>query len=296
MATLGERLGFEAGERVVVVHADDIGMCHAANVGAFEALDNGPATCGSVMVPCPWAAEAFAWAAERPDVDLGVHLTLNAEWPGYRWGPVAGAEAVPSLVDERGHLLRTVLDTLARAKPEDVRRELRAQVETALAAGLDVTHLDAHMGTALMPPFVDIYLELAREFRLPAFAVKPRVEDLGAGAAVGVQPMLDALAAWEAEGGVVMDGYDIHSLDFPPDGDGVAHNRARLGRLPAGVSYLVCHPAMASPELSAVAPEAHCRDFERRFYGGEEGRAVLEELGFRTVGMRALRALQRGGG
>jgi len=294
MSTLAERLGFGADERVAVIHADDVGMCHAANQGAFETLDHGVMTCGSIMVPCPWAVEAFQWAAERPGVDLGVHLTLNAEWPNYRWGPVAGAGAVPSLVDDHGHLLRTTVETLGRADRDDVRRELRAQIEVALAAGLDVTHLDSHMGTAMMPPFVDIYVELACEYRLPAFVVRPRVEDIESRSDGGMQPILDALATWEAAGGLVMDGYDLRSLDFGPDEDGEAHNRARLAGLPTGVSYVVSHPARAGEELSAVAPEAHCRDLERRFYGGDAGRKALAELGIRTVGMRALRDLQRG--
>ncbi|GAG26278.1 unnamed protein product, partial [marine sediment metagenome] len=95
-ATLAERLGFEATDRVAIVHCDDIGMCQAANEGAFEALANGPATCGSVMVPCPWFGDAPERARAKPELDLGVHLTLNAEWPQYRWAPVAGASALPS--------------------------------------------------------------------------------------------------------------------------------------------------------------------------------------------------------
>src|SRR5512134_2393098 len=112
-STLAEQLGFAADARVAIVHCDDIGMCRAANDGGFEALQNGPATCGSLMVPCP----AFDAAAQRaralPGIDLGVHLTLNAEWPRYRWGPVAGAAAVPSLLDDEGCLPRTTRETLA---------------------------------------------------------------------------------------------------------------------------------------------------------------------------------------
>jgi hypothetical protein len=295
--TLAERLGFAAGDRVAVVHCDDIGMCHAANVGAFEALANGPATCGSIMVPCPWFEEAARLAREHPRLDLGVHLTLNAEWEHYRWGPVAGRSAVPSLVDAQGCLPRTTLEVVQRAKPAEVALELRAQVEKALDAGIDVTHLDSHMGTCFFQPFLEIYAELAREFRVPVFAVRPDADALAArgmaGLASVLTPLVDALAR---DGVPVLDAFDAESLDFAP-GEGEPHNRRRLERLAPGVTYLICHPARAGEELAAVCPQhEHMRDFERGFYGGEAGRRALAEHGVRTVGMRPLRDLMRGEG
>lgn len=269
-----ERLGFVAGTTVAVVHADDIGMSHAANVGAFAALDSGPATCGSVMVPCPWSAEAARMATERPDVDLGVHLTVNAEFDGYRWGPVAGRTAVPSLVDDAGHLYRTSRETVKYGSVDDVRTELRAQVDAALASGIDVTHLDSHMGTVFHPKFFDVYLELGREYRLPVFL--PRVDGLGG----------------DTDGFVVFDGFDADSLGFDP-GDGEPHNLRRIDALAPGLNYLICHPAQGGDELSAITDTAHQRDFERRFYGGEPGRAALARAGVEMIGMRPLRDLMR---
>lgn len=291
---LAERLGFAAGDVVAVVHADDIGMCHAANLGAFEALERGPVTCGSVMVPCPWFPEAAAMARERPGVDLGVHLTLTSEWAGYRWGPVAGASAVPSLLDGEGRLPRTTQEVGARGHPEEVERELRSQIERALASGLDPTHLDAHMGTAFLPPFVEIYAKLALEYRLAVLAVQPDEKALALlGGPEVTAPIHRAVAALEDAGVPVLDGLDANSLSFAP-GEGVAHNEARLDALAPGVHYLICHPARGGEELDAIAPDAHARDFERRFYGGEAGRRALEARGIRTVGMRALRELLRG--
>jgi YdjC-like protein len=295
--TLAERLGFGAGERVAVVHVDDLGMCHAANEGGFEALESGPASCGSIMVPCPWFREAADRARANPGLDLGVHLTLNAEWSHYRWGPVAGRAAVPSLVDAEGYLPRTTAETVQRAKPEEVEIELRAQIEMALAAGVDVTHLDSHMGTVLFPPFLSIYARLARDYRLPVFAFRPDDAVLEARGLRGygpvIRPVIDAL---EADGIPVLDDFDADSLDFPA-GQGLVHNRRRLAGLRPGVSYLICHAAMGGEELSAVTPDsAHQRDFERSFYGGEAGRKELEAGGIRSVGMRALRDLVRGSG
>jgi predicted glycoside hydrolase/deacetylase ChbG (UPF0249 family) len=246
------------------------------------------------MVPCPSFDEAAGFARAHPELDLGVHLTLNAEYASHRWGPVVDPARVPSLLDAEGRLPRTTAETLARARPEHVELELRAQVERALSAGVDVTHLDAHMGTALFPPFAPVYARLARDYRVPVFAVRPDSPALEA-AIPGAAAVFGELAAALAAAGVpLLDGFDANSLHFAP-GEGEAHNRGRLRGLGPGVHYLICHPARGGEELAAICPDAHCRDFEHRFYGGESGRRALADEGIRTLGMRALRELMRAG-
>ena len=293
MTTLAQRLGFDADARVAVVHTDDVGMCHAANEGALDALEKGPATCGSIMVPCPWFQEAAARARANPDLDLGVHLTLNAEWEHYRWGPVADAGSVPSLVTDDGGLYRSTLEVVQHAKPEHVEIELRAQIQRALDAGIDVTHIDSHMGTVFMPPFLEIYMNLAREFRVPAFAVRPRPDQIAErGMSDALKTIFDKVAALEDDGFPVLDHFDADSLSFEP-GKGEEHNLARLKALAPGVTYLICHPAKGGTEMDAISQDAHCRAFEAEFYGGEAGRAAFEREGVQTVGMRPLRDLLR---
>lgn len=293
--SLAERLGFSPTDRIVVIHCDDVGMCHAANDGAFEALRNGPATCGSIMVPCAWFEEAAALARANPDLDLGVHLTLTSEWVNYRWGPVAPRDRVASLLDADGYLPRTEIEVAKKAKPEEVEVELRAQIEKALRAGIDVTHIDSHMGTVFFPQFLPVYAKLAREYRVPAFAVRPDPEVLAARGFAGAEKVFAGLLALLEDARIpILDAFDTESLDFP-DGDGLAHNRRRIERLSPGVTYLICHPARDGEELrSAMTFGAHQRDFERGFYGGEDGRRTLAEAGVRTVGMRSLRDLMRG--
>lgn len=290
--SLAERLGYAADARIAVIHCDDIGMCEPQNAGAFEALASGPATCGSLMVPCPAFASAAAHARAHPELDLGVHLTLNAEWPRYRWGPVLGADAVPSLVDEDGFLPRTTAEVMERAEPEEVEAELRAQIDRALECGIDVTHVDAHMGAAFLPPFIEVYARLLRDYRLPGFLVRPdaaALAHLGAGVPALYDGVIDDL---DAAGVPVFDGFDADSLAFEP-GAGEDHNRGRLDGLGPGVSYLICHAARGGPELEAIVDEAHARDFERTYYGGEPGRRALAERGIETIGMRAIRELVR---
>ena len=157
-----ERLGFGADERVVVVHVDDLGMSRAANAGGLRAMDS-TATCASIMVPCPGFEEIAEIARARPELDLGVHLTLNCEYEGYRWGPVC--PDARSLMARDGGMWLTSRETVEHATPEDVERELRAQLDEALAAGIDVTHVDSHMGTVFDLRFVDVYFRIAREYR-----------------------------------------------------------------------------------------------------------------------------------
>ena len=287
---LVERLGYPHGATVAVVHADDIGMSHAANIGAFAALDAGPATCGSLMVPCPWFAEAAEMARARPNVDLGVHLTLNAEFDGYRWGPVAGRTAVPSLVDDAGHLYRTSRETVKYGSTTDVETELRAQIDAALAAGVDVTHIDSHMGTVFHPKFFAIYLRLARDYRLPLFL--PRVDE-GLPGSTDIGAIEAEIAEMLADGFVMFDGFCADSLGFEP-GDGPSHNKRRIHNLGPGLNYLICHPAQGGDELTAITSSAHARDFERGYYGGAAGRTELADAGVDTIGMRPLRDLLRG--
>ncbi len=291
--SLAERLGFAATDRIAIVHADDVGMCHAANVGSFDAFANGVVSCGSIMVPCPWFREAADLARANPHVDLGVHLTLNSEWSHYRWAPVAGRERVPSLLDAQGYLPRTQLEVLRSATPEHVEMELRAQIEMALQAGIDVTHVDSHMGTVLLDPFVGVYAKLAKEYRLPAFAAHPDAEALKRSGLAAFANMLrkgaDAIAA---AGLPILDGVELFSLDFEPGG-GESHTTTRLARIGAGVHYLIIHPAKESDELRAISPDAHARSFEHEFYGSQRGRDRFAKEGIRTVGMRALRDLVR---
>ena len=160
--TLAQRLGYAADAKLLIINADDLGSCHSANVGVFECLATGIVTSATLMVPCPWAREA---SSRYRGEDIGVHLTLNAEFELYRWGPITHA---PSLLGGDGGFPRTMEDVWDHADLDEVRRECRAQIERAILWGFDVSHLDAHMGTLqFRPEFFDVYLDMAIEFKLP---------------------------------------------------------------------------------------------------------------------------------
>jgi predicted glycoside hydrolase/deacetylase ChbG (UPF0249 family) len=156
----------------IVLHQDDVGMCHGANVAFLELSKLGSITSASVMVPCPWFAEAASMAESNPELDLGVHLTLTAEKEFYRWRPISDASKSTGLVDEHGFMWRDVSSVRKNADREAVEVELRAQIETAIASGFDVTHLDAHMGATLAPEFCEIYLGLGVDYELPVLITR----------------------------------------------------------------------------------------------------------------------------
>jgi predicted glycoside hydrolase/deacetylase ChbG (UPF0249 family) len=167
-----ERLGWPAGQRVLIPHADDIGMCYEANASAQRALAAGDYRSAACMVPCPWFPEMAAWCGEHPTHDVGLHLTLTSEWRHYRWGPVAPADRVNGLLDPLGFLHRDVPSVARAAAADEVATEIRAQLARARKLGLRPTHLDTHMGTLYArPDYTRAYLKLAADEGIPAMVI-----------------------------------------------------------------------------------------------------------------------------
>src|SRR6266513_3047736 len=165
--TVAERLGYPAGSKLLIIHADDLGFAHSADAASFDALDKGAITSASIMMPTPWVTEVAAYAKAHPDADLGLHLTLTSEWETYRWDGIAPTDKVPTLYDPDGTLPNDEAIVAKRAKPEEVDRELRAQVERALALGIRPTHLDSHMGSLFTTPALfNVYTKVAHDYHL----------------------------------------------------------------------------------------------------------------------------------
>lgn len=169
--TVAERLGYPADSKLLIIHADDLAVAHSEDAASFDALDNHAVTSASIMVPCPWLTEVADYAKAHPDADLGLHLTLTAEWKTYRWGPVESKDKVPNLLDPSGYLWPEVEPAVRALKADEVEREIRAQIEHAIAMGIHPTHLDSHMGTLFArPDLFAIYVKVAHEYKLPFLA------------------------------------------------------------------------------------------------------------------------------
>jgi chitin disaccharide deacetylase len=279
VVTLAERLGHRPDDRLLIVNCDDLGSTYAANIGCYESLREGVATSASLMVPCPWARDA---AARYRGEDVGVHLTLNAELDHYRWGPITHA---PSLLDGDGGFPRTLVDIWDHADLDEMRRELRAQIERAILWGFDVSHLDSHMGTLqLRPEFFDAYLDLAVEFGLPL-----RLSGASTERSIGFP-----FRQLAAEEGVV---FPDHLVLAPGAAVGTRRTIERaVMDLRPGVTEVVVHPAVDTPELRAATPDWAARVDDHDLVTRDRSlRAMLERVGVDLVGYRKLREAQRRG-
>ena len=236
--TIAERLGHPAGSKLLILHADDLGVAHSEDVASFDALDKGNVSSASIMVPTPWISEVAAYAKAHPDADLGLHLTLTSEWATYRWGSVAPADKVASLLDSAGTFPRDVEPVARNAKPAEVEIELRAQVERALALGIRPTHLDSHMGALFATPeLMAVYVKVAREYGLAFLA--PR----GAPGTVPQPPLSDKDVLFDA---VVIAGPEI------PRDQWKAFYLKAIADLKPGLTEMIVHLGYDNSELQAV--------------------------------------------
>jgi hypothetical protein len=277
--------------RRVVIHQDDVGMCHGANVAFRELSALGVITSGSVMVPCPWFSEIADAAANDPALDLGVHLTLTSEKDHYRWGPLTGADPTNGLVDPAGYQWRDVTSVRRHADLAAVETELRAQIDRALAAGIDVTHLDAHMGATLAPEFCDIYLRLGADYRVPVLMTttlagySPNNHLAGA----TEDDFAPFVARARADGQPLFDAVLETDWDRPPDVPAESRYRDLFGQVGPGLSFLALHPN-APGELAAIEPDsAHIREDEYALFASAGFRDWLSEQDLQPIGMRELR-------
>lgn len=277
------------GAKVAILHVDDVGMCHGANVAFLELARAGRVDCGSVMVPCPWFPEIAQAAWRDRSLDLGVHLTLTSEWEHYRWRALSTCRPSSGLVDDDGFLPRNCLRLRERMAPEACETEMRAQIDRAMASGIDATHLDTHMGAALVPELLAITLRLGREYRLPVLLPRDLASytDVLKLGAIDPAPYAEAVATEAAAGAVVVDRFRM-----TPGVAAIASQaayRALLSTIPEGLTFVALH-CNAPGDIETIVPDrAHWRTDEYRLFGDGSADRWLAEAGVTRLGYRAIR-------
>jgi predicted glycoside hydrolase/deacetylase ChbG (UPF0249 family) len=239
-ATLAERLGYPRNAKLLILHADDVGMSHSINSATFQALDAGAINSASIMIPCPWLPEVAAYARSHPNADLGLHLTLNSEWTAYRWGPVTSKDRVQSLLDKDGYFYNSTQEASAKIDPREAEVELRAQIERARAFGIQPTHLDSHMGLLFQTrDLLAVLLRVARDYKLPVllsndFAVMGGDTTLFAGLLKPTDVLIDHIVT-------IMP-------DVPPERWGQFYDE-KIKQLQPGVTEMIFHLGHDEDEL-----------------------------------------------
>jgi chitin disaccharide deacetylase len=287
--TYAERLGWPQGTRAVIFHVDDVGMSHDSNLGAIRAWEEGVASSMSVMMPCSWVPEFAAYVKNHPEVDVGVHLTLTAEWKNYRWGPVAGKPSVPGLVDAQGCLWPGVLEVAAHANAQEVETEMRAQINKALSMGITPTHLDAHMGTCFHPLYLERYIKLGIEKNIPILLFGGHMQHIGREVGTRKDQLLKlAQQVWVAGLPVIDD-----LVTKPTRGKDYAQRKAELMQLlrtlKPGVTEIIVHCTAPTEVFSAISGSGPAREAEMNLMIDRDIKTLIADEGIVITTWRELK-------
>lgn len=288
--TLG-KLGYSKDDRLVIIHADDIGMCNASIEAFAELVDVGLISSGATMVPSSWFPKVASFCRQTPKIDMGVHLTLTSEWDNYRWSPISTCLESSGLIDDDGYFYHSTEDVHKFGKPEAVQVEIKTQVDRALKAGIDISHIDTHMLTVAHPKFIPAYVQLAVQRKLPFLF--PRQDEVGfinlgldadtAKMAVNLVAKLDDL------GMPLVDHATGLNLDKPVDRREQAMKA--ISELKPGITHFVIHPSKESAELKAISPDWQSRVADFSTFMDEKLKRDIHNLGIQIIGYKDLKAL-----
>lgn len=293
-----KRLGFKDKDRLLIIHLDDVGMCHASYEAYRAVMKAGLVSSASVMTPCSWFPATAAYCRRHPEVDMGAHITLTSEWDTYRWGPIFTRNPTSGMLDAEGYFYRSVREAQQHGNPTVVKGEIFAQVQRALDAGIDVTHLDTHMGSVMHPKYIPLYVEAALHYRLPCLFLRLTEEQMRQNWMFGdeetVQTALKAQRDLEAQRFPLIDRSDAMPLGAPYGAERLEYARNWLTALQPGITHLMIHASVDTPELRGLAPDWEARIGDLEVFTNPELRAFIDEQGIHLIGYRTLRDLMRG--
>jgi predicted glycoside hydrolase/deacetylase ChbG (UPF0249 family) len=275
--TTQEKLGYSRDAKLVIIHADDLGVSHSENMASTAAMENGSVSSASIMVPTPWFTEIATYARSHPKADLGLHLTLTSEWKNYKWRSLA--DNVPGLNNREGFLFASVDSVYKSASLAEIEKELRTQIEKAKQFGIDVTHLDSHMGTLFgNPDYLKIYIRLGREYKLPVMIPKQVTGMLG---------------SFLNDKDVVVD--DIQTASPENFKNGMeTYYKGVLNGLKPGLNVIIIHTAYNDKEMQSVTVDhpdwgAAWRQADYDFFTSETCKRILKDQGIHVVTWREVR-------
>ena len=282
--TLQERLGYSKDAKLLILHADDLGMSHSENAATFYGIEHGSISSASIMMPTPWITEAANYQHKHPTADFGLHLTLTSEWNNLKWGPVASSSEVKGLLNKNGFFFSSVDSVYGSASASEVEKELRSQIEKAKSLGIDVTHLDSHMGTLFgRTDYLKVLIKLGREYKLPVLLCKPIFK-------LAFHVDLDSLTN---DKDVTI---DMIYMAYPQDYKNGMENfyTGILKSLQPGVSELIFHVGYNDSEMQAATIDhpdygAEWRQADFNFFSSDKCKTLLKEQNIQLITWREIR-------
>jgi predicted glycoside hydrolase/deacetylase ChbG (UPF0249 family) len=237
-----ELLGYPAGTKLLIIHADDLGLSHSTNMAVITAFENHAITSGSMMVPCPWYPEIAAYVKDHPDLDVGIHFTMTAEWKFYKWAGVAPDNTIPSLIGKDGYFYASLEPFVFGVKPNDLVTELKAQIEKALSSGIHPTHIDSHMGSMYVTPALfKAAQQVAMDYKIPIFF------PLNA-----IRQSMPALLNEKSPAVIPIDNFQMLPGEAVK-GDWPKMYADMIAKLVPGINEIVVHLSLDNAEMQAIA-------------------------------------------
>ena len=282
--TLQERLGYSKDTKLLIIHADDLGVSQSENAASIYAMEKGSVSSGSIMVPCPWMGNIAEYARNHPNADLGLHFTLTSEWKNYRWGTVLPANQAASLLNAAGYLYSDTDSLSLNGRPDEVEKEIRAQIERAKLFGIDPTHFDSHMGCLFVnPAYLQILIKLGREYKVPVLLNKE---------AFKLMYNID-LTKYINDKDVLLDKVFMAQPGDYKKGMS-SYYTAVLKSIQPGLNCILLHAAYENPEMQAVTIDhpdygAAWRQADFNFFTGAECKALLQQQNIKLITWKEIR-------
>lgn len=278
--TIAERLGYPKNTKLLILHADDVGVSHSVNAATTTAMEKGCINSASIMVPCPWFSEIASYVREHPSMDFGLHITLTSEWNNFKWGPVTPS---PTLINKQGYLYSSVDSVKQFASALQVEEEVRNQVKRAIQFGIDPTHLDAHMFAVVRKlDFLKAYIKVGREFKIPVLLAREMEGELN----IQLESLIN-------KNEIIADAI-VSIMPAMMHSDPTAWYTQTLRSLPDGLTYFIIHTAYDNEEMQSVTKGftdwgSAWRQREFDFFSSPQCAQLLKENNIQLVTWREIR-------
>jgi len=265
--TNAEKLGFQKGKKILLLHCDDAGMCEEANIAVQSYVLKGDVLSAAVMMPCPNAEEMVEWAKKHPTADIGVHLTLTSEWEKYRWTTLTDPKKVPGLIDPEGKMWHEVPDVVMHASAKEVETEIHAQIDKMIKMGYKPSHIDTHMGTLYgSADYAKVFFETAVKYNIPANAIDLSNKEVADFYRAAGYPINDEMIQY-------LEAYPLPKLDnfcSAPDGKSYEDKRDNFIKLvqslKPGLTEIIFHPSIETENMKGITGSWQQRKWEAEIF------------------------------